>query len=938
MRRLPATSRSPTKRRRPTPVERTDAGLNPSSPAINTLNIRNDRLGTLVRSLASAFASSASWESFIQEYRGPSYLSSELDQVDHPAAALLRRWRDEGVPVHTSSPPWTLAQKDACIQRGCHKSAKDHSSFLREELAEFMESKSWMVLPYRLVRHLEALMFSPAAVKEERERKPRLLCDHSWPWLGWPSVNETTIPHAPPEAMQFGRALHRLLAMVRHANPKFGPVRAAKYDIKDGFYRLFLRPSDCLRLSLVLPAYENEEQLVAIPLACTMGWVQSPPTFCAMSETVCDLANRSIRLIPSEGPPTHRLDDAAAVSDDLSYSWEPRPKGEDDAQADERLRALPSAQVLPSQPYTPAPPSNCAYNKPLGATDVFVDDFLQLGQGGPDRMKALRRCLLHAVDDVLALPSVTTEKRNEAVSLKKLLKGDGSWATRKVILGWILDTIRQTIELPPHRKQLLADIFHDLASKRRISEKKYRSYLGQLRFVAVAIPGSAGLFSALQLALNKASDARIRITRSLRQHVEAFASLAASLSQRPTQLAEIVPQEPSFLGATDAAKPGMGGIFYDADGQGYVWRHPFSRLVQDRLVSADNPSGTITNSDLEHAGVLAQTSLIAHTFDVRYATISTGTDNTPAVSRIRKGAVSSAGAAAHLCNYACQHQRLHRYCQLGYYIPGPANNMADDASRLQHLTDEAFLSHFQQAYPQPLPWKMLTLPLEISSMLNSALLSNTPLFPRLPNASKPKPRSSASGPASAKNSDIPLPSVTSILKKGKLPTSLSSASATDKEASRTDLYAMARFVPPFKQWARGSPTWVSRIHASSSPNQELAQSPPNEAETHYIPYSLLTSSLSKPTTTQQPEPTLSTPPSSVASMTPSTPITPNMGQQNDTSSTLSLSHSTGSSALRNTCTPAPNEPTKPVHKHSACVTSTSPSATASTTPSTTTCL
>ena len=268
--------------------------------------------------------SSPSWESFVNEFRGPSYLSSNLDEVDHQAAALLRKWRDEGVPVLSSSDPWTLEQKDACIERGCHKSARDHAAFLREELAEFVESRFWAVLPYRLVRLLE-LMFSPAAIKEERERKPRLLCNHSWPWLGWPSVNETTLPHAPPEAMQFGRAFHRLLYEIRHANPKFGPTRAAKYDIKDGFYRLFLQAVQCLRLALVIPKYEDEEQLVAIPLACTMGWVQSPPSFCTMSETICDLANQAIRDNKPD-PEPHRLEEAASTQDDLSYSTEPRPR------------------------------------------------------------------------------------------------------------------------------------------------------------------------------------------------------------------------------------------------------------------------------------------------------------------------------------------------------------------------------------------------------------------------------------------------------------------------------------------------------------------------------------------------------------------------------------------------------------------------------------
>ena len=50
------------------------------------------------------------------------------------------------------------------------------------------------------------LKLSPAAVKVERARKPRLLCDHSW----YP-INETTISRAPQESMQFGGTLARIL-------------------------------------------------------------------------------------------------------------------------------------------------------------------------------------------------------------------------------------------------------------------------------------------------------------------------------------------------------------------------------------------------------------------------------------------------------------------------------------------------------------------------------------------------------------------------------------------------------------------------------------------------------------------------------------------------------------------------------------------------------
>ena len=77
-------------------------------------------------------------------------------------------------------------------------------------MAKFIDSKFWVVLPYKLVHDLPNPQLSPAAVKEERERKPCLLCDHSWPW-NWTSVNDSMVPHAPPEVMQFGRTLARVL-------------------------------------------------------------------------------------------------------------------------------------------------------------------------------------------------------------------------------------------------------------------------------------------------------------------------------------------------------------------------------------------------------------------------------------------------------------------------------------------------------------------------------------------------------------------------------------------------------------------------------------------------------------------------------------------------------------------------------------------------------
>ena len=101
-----------------------------------------------------------------------------------------------------------------------------------------------------------------------------------------------------------------------------------------------------------------------------------------------------------------------------------------------------------------------------------------------------------ADDKVLAQPLLSKAHRAEAISLKKLLKGDGSWATRKLILGWIIDTLRQTLEIPAYCKETLANILEDLKGRKRVKRQAWQSILGKLRFISIAIPGSAGLFSA----------------------------------------------------------------------------------------------------------------------------------------------------------------------------------------------------------------------------------------------------------------------------------------------------------------------------------------------------------------------------------------------------------------------------------------------------------
>ena len=78
--------------------------------------------------------------------------------------------------------------------------------------------------------------------------------------------------------------------------------------------------------------------------------------------------------------------------------------------------------------------------------------------------------------------------------------------------------------------------------------------------MALALPGSNGCFSFLQHALTE-SDFNILITENMHQQLRDLLIIAKEITSRPTHLNEIVPKNPSYFGAVDAAKGGMGGVW-----------------------------------------------------------------------------------------------------------------------------------------------------------------------------------------------------------------------------------------------------------------------------------------------------------------------------------------------------------------------------------------
>ena len=174
-----------------------------------------------------------------------------------------------------------------------------------------------------------------------------------------------------------------------------------------------------------------------------MGWVSSPPTFCAASETVADLANAT--LYKCTVPP-HHLEDTASIHN----CWEPFPQtlyqeepsspavrgplatkthrwGESSYLAVHDPLAMRIHRWGESSPLAMRGPlamdiHHCEASlpqlvdclplltlpEPVAHVNVFIDNFIGLAQGSQRRCQNIRQCIMHAIDAVFAQRDAAT--------------------------------------------------------------------------------------------------------------------------------------------------------------------------------------------------------------------------------------------------------------------------------------------------------------------------------------------------------------------------------------------------------------------------------------------------------------------------------------------------------------------------------------------------
>jgi hypothetical protein len=643
-----------------------------------------------------------------------------------------------------------------------------------------MQKGYYTILPYHSICHYPHLKLSPAGVVPQRTRRPRPIMDYSFT-----TVNHHSLPIAPTNSMQMGFALQRILQTIAYANPAFGPPLLCKFDLSDGYYRVPLSPEATLELAVVIPGFARHKSLVALPLCLPMGWKNSPPYFCAFTESIADIANASIQC---------------------QTAWPPHP-----LEGPSQNHSVPKqdfeAQVL----HPPSPP----LRNPVAMVDIYVDDFIGIAQR--PHLHTTLRVTLHAIDSIFHGDPLPTDKptRKATISASKLAAGDGAWSTRKIVLGWDLNTAAGTIGLPSHKASRLLDLLSHFANLHRTSRRKWQSLLGELRHMATAIQGAKYLFSILQHVLvDQPQGTRLRLSPLVRHSLQDWSTLASSLHNTPTLITTLVPRAPHYVGAVDASRAGIGSFWipttYSPDHPPLAFCIPFPPSIANRLITNSNPKGTLNNSEFELAALVLGTAVLAPHVARTPVSVLCGSDNSAAVHWCRQGSTSSKGPTACLLRWLAKLTRDQNIALQPVFVNGTTNLIADFCSRSFALSDQAFLQQLQAKFPTKASWTLVLPTPDTTSLLTSTLSAGRLPWESHTNAPWPLIQLGPSGTISAKHYTWTPPSNTPMI--ASYPSKSLPFAIDEENCLPAKVRSVAKqWQMPFAPLGRRWPTWDTLI-------------------------------------------------------------------------------------------------------------------------------
>ena len=582
--------------------------------------------------------------------------------IGHPAATLLRHYAETGCPVRTGK-QWTKEMMWEAVERGPHRSALTSQAMehFANEAREKVEKGQARLIRWDTIKDNppRELKISPIAAVPHKSKAFRSILDLSFRLRlknggVVSSVNDTTEKVAPQGSVdQIGEVLSRIIYAFAEADDD-AKIFMAKWDIKDGFWRMDCEEGQEYNFAYVLPQPAGKPIILVVPTSLQMGWVESPPFFCTASETARDVIEEYIET-PVSSLPTHKFINHVMTS--------------------ERVNELPK---------TGEEQSGFAY-----MVEVYVDDFMSIViPVTQDQLEHVATAIMTGIHDVFPADE---DNSNDPVSEKKLKQREGEYDVRKTLLGFDFDGINKTMWLEEAKREFLLTILKRWIreadrGQRGIPFAEFRSVTAKIRHAFTSIPQGVALLSTCNRIL-QAEPRYVYIHRNKRllQAIKGCRTLLRESFNDPTRCRELTSRWPDFVGVVDASSHGVGGVVFGEGSECIptVFRWKWPEEISKDVKSVENPSGGITNSDLEMAGmVLAWLVIEGVGGDLTEKTIALFGDNTPSISWINRLASKTSDVAEQLVQALALRLKTNKACPLiTTHIEGKKNEIADVPSR-----------------------------------------------------------------------------------------------------------------------------------------------------------------------------------------------------------------------------------------------------------------
>jgi hypothetical protein len=185
--------------------------------------------------------------------------------LDHPTAATLKKYATYGCPAKTGK-PWTKAEICEAVERGQHAlalSVKTLKHFKQKAAKKVAMGQATIVWDKIKDNPPTQMKVSPIAAIPHKSKAFQLILDLSFllqlsDGTTLPSVNDSTTKMAPSGAInQLGHSLQRIIHAFAEAD-KNDKILMAKWDIKDGFWRLNAQAGHKWNFAYVLPQAPGE--------------------------------------------------------------------------------------------------------------------------------------------------------------------------------------------------------------------------------------------------------------------------------------------------------------------------------------------------------------------------------------------------------------------------------------------------------------------------------------------------------------------------------------------------------------------------------------------------------------------------------------------------------------------------------------------------------